>query len=85
MRACYYVNKDLRPGKGWSLSREMKHIHTVPTRELAETIARELAQSEWEQYGRPTAVRIQAEQGWRQIARFGHWAQVPPVFTAVAA
>ncbi|MBB5014614.1 hypothetical protein [Rehaibacterium terrae] len=84
MRSYYYVSKDLRPGRGWCVGREMKHLHTLPTREAAEAFAAELAQSEWEQYGRPTAVRTQTMHGWRQTARFGGWASVPPVLDAVA-
>lgn len=85
MRAYFYVSKDLRPGKGWCISREMKHVLSLPSREAAEAFAAELAQSEWEQYGRPTGVRVQAETGWRQAARFGHWSTLPQVLLQSAA
>jgi hypothetical protein len=71
VRTYYYVCRSPSDAAEWAIRRESRTLLCVSDHSLAVMAAGELAQGEWAQYGRPTAVRLETDDGWREDAQFG--------------
>lgn len=71
VRTYYYISQSESDPGEWIIRRESRTLLSVRDQALAIIAAAELAQGEWAQYGRTTAVRIETGEGWREDAQFG--------------